>query len=72
MSILYFILFFHRPSFGYFSWGRCIDLAQMDLIALLLIMSICYLRRIVNYQKWRWERLQKQDWEREKELDKAG
>lgn len=58
MSIYYFIRFYHT-TFGYFRWGRLVDLAQRDMMIVLLFLCILYLRRIVVYQRLRWLRLNK-------------
>jgi len=61
MSILYFLLFWRRPDFGFFELGRFIDLMQLDLILAALIVNICYLCRLARIEKLRWERLLKKD-----------
>lgn len=57
MSLLYFIVFKLFGEYlvsGYFYWGRCIDLFQLDLI-------IFMLWRILRYERLRWQRLARLD-----------
>ena len=64
MSILYLLLFkilIEFTKIGRFSWGRFIDLVQLDLIALLLFMIMRYCRRVALIELWRWKRLSERD-----------
>ena len=57
--ILIFKVFF--PKFGHFILGRCVDLAQLDLIALLLLCILIVLIVIARNIHWQTKRLIKKD-----------
>ena len=64
MSILYYFFIERWPIYGNFTPGRFVDLLQKDLMITLLVLVICYTRRVAQYQKWRWNRLKRIDKEK--------